>query len=494
MTARLVDGEPIVVDRLREPVQLAAGLDSRRCLQPEVIERALACLQRFGQRLREIPDYHVRAVGTNTFRVARNVGKFVERAEAALGFPIDVVSGTEEARLIFLGVSHTLPDDGKSRVVVDIGGGSTECILGRGFDIIEAHSLHMGCIGFSQRFFPDGRIDKKGMDEALLAARLELQPFEHRFQQFGWDQAVGSSGTVRAARDVLVAQGFSERGVTPGGLRALRKAMCEAGHVDACALPGLKRDRAVVFPGGVAILSAIVESFRIERLDYSAGSLREGAVYDLLGRIRHEDIRERTIRIFQERYHVDVSQALRVERAVERLWLAVKARWDVDDPELHNWLRWAARLHEIGLAVSYRNHHHHGRYLIENSDMPGFARNDQRVVAALVGAHRRRIRPETLQLVPSSLLPALGSLVAILRLAVVFNRSRAPRTPWPTEVEVDGDRLTLRFDPQFVRKHPLTVGDLRTEADAFKELGLKLRLKEARGEPVESSDDERATR
>ncbi|MEZ5964575.1 MAG: Ppx/GppA phosphatase family protein [Planctomycetota bacterium] len=478
MTARLVDGEPIVVDRLREPVQLAAGLDERRRLEPDVVERALACLRRFGQRLRETPNYRVRAVGTNTFRVARDAGEFIERAEAALGHPIDVVSGTEEARLIFLGVSHTLPDDGKSRIVADIGGGSTECILGRGFEILDAHSLHMGCIGFSQRFFPDGQIERKAMDAALLAARLELRPLEHRFKQIGWDHAVGSSGTVRTARDVLVAEGLSERGVTARGLRGLRKKMCDAGHLDACNFVGVRRDRAAVFPGGVAILSAILDTFQLERLDFSTGSLREGVAYDLLGRIRHEDIRERTIRIFQERYHVDVSQASRVERVADRLWRAVKTEWQLDDDEMHSWLRWAARLHEIGLAVSYRNHHHHGRYLIENSDMPGFARNDQRVLAALVGLHRRRVRTETMDLVPPMLQGPVRGLVAVLRLAVVLNRGRAPQAPWPSEIEVDRERLTLRFGSTFVREHPLTIADLNAESEAFKVLGYKLRLKE----------------
>jgi len=478
MTARLVDGEPIVVDRLREPVQLAAGLDERRRLAPMVVERALACLRRFGQRLREVPDYRVRAVGTNTFRVARDAGEFIDRAESALGFPIDVVSGAEEARLIFLGVSHTLPDDGKARLVADIGGGSTECILGRGFEILDAHSLHMGCIGFSQRYFPEGRIDRKGMDAALLASRLELRPLEHRFRQSGWDQAVGSSGTVRAVRDVLVAAGLSERVISARGLRALRKKMVDAGHIDACGFVGLRRDRAAVFAGGVSILSAIMETFRLEQLDFSSGSLREGVAYDLLGRIRHEDIRERTIRIFQERYHADVAQASRVERAADRLWQVVQATWRLDDEELHSWLRWAARLHEIGLAVSYRNHHHHGRYLIENSDMPGFARNDQRVLAALVGSHRRRVRKETLDLVPPGLLAVAKGLVAVLRLAVVLNRGRSPDPPWPTRIEVERERLTLRFAPGFVRRHPLTIADLRAESESFKALGFKLRLKD----------------
>ncbi len=231
MTARLVDGEPNVIDRLREPVQLAAGLDGRRRLKPEVAARALQCLRRFGQRLREMPSYRVRVIGTNTFRIARDAGDFVERAESALGHPIEVVSGAEEARLIYLGVSHTLPDDGRGRLVIDIGGGSTECIVGRGFEILDAHSLHMGCVGYAQRFFADGRIDKKAMDAAVLAARLELQTLEHRFSQIGWDYAVGSSGTIRAARDVVVGEGFSERGLTARGLRALRKAMLEAGHV-----------------------------------------------------------------------------------------------------------------------------------------------------------------------------------------------------------------------------------------------------------------------
>jgi exopolyphosphatase/guanosine-5'-triphosphate,3'-diphosphate pyrophosphatase len=489
MTARLVGGEPNVIDRLREPVQLAAGLDSKRRLRGEVATRALQCLARFGQRLREIPNYRVRVIGTNTFRVARDAADFVERAERALGHPIEVVSGAEEARLIYLGVSHTLPDDGRGRLVVDIGGGSTECILGRGFEILDAHSLHMGCVGYAQRYFPGGRIDKKAMDAAVLAARRELQTLQHRFAQLGWDEAVGSSGTIRAARDVIIGASFDERGLTARGVRALRKAVLAHGDVDALDFEGLRRDRASVFPAGVAILSAMFDTFDLSAMAFSEGSLREGVVYDLLGRFRHEDIRERTIRIFQERYHVDAAQAARVERSAERVWQAVAASWRIAGDEVHNWLRWAARLHEIGLSVSYRNHHHHGRYLLENSDMPGFARNDQRALAALVGSHRRRIRHESLDTMPTNLRPALRALIAVLRLAVVLNRSRAPRTPGPFRLEPERDRLTVRYSADFARRHPLTVEDLAAEIDEFAALDLRLRLKEMAAENAEAGDE-----
>lgn len=479
LTARLVDGEPIVVDRLREPVQLAAGLDNKRKLKGEVVARALECLRRFGQRLREMPGHRVRVVGTNTLRVARDAGTFVEQAEQALGFPVDIVSGAEEARLIYLGVSHTLPDDGRARLVADIGGGSTECILGRGFEILEAHSLHMGCVGFSQKFFADGRIDKKAMDAAMLAARLELQTLEHRFQEVGWDHAVGSSGTMRAVCDVLRSAPFGEPAITPRGLRALRKAMCAAGSAEALKLDGLRRDRANVFAGGVAIVSAIVETFELDVLPTSDGSMREGVLYDMLGRIRHEDIRERTIRIFQERYHVDAAQAARVERSAEKLWSAAPAAWRPEGSELHNLLRWAARLHELGLAVSYRHHHHHGRYLIDNSDMPGFSRNEQVLLATLVGLHRRKLQPEMLAAVPAALREAMRGLVAILRLAVVFNRSRAPKPVVPRKIAIERDRIALRFAEGFAEEHPLTMEDLRAEADMLRAFDLKLRLREA---------------
>lgn len=312
--ARVHGEEVALLDREREQVQLAGGLGKHGRLGARAQERALACLRRFGQRLHAVRSARLRAVGTNTLRAASNREEFLARAEEALGRPIEVISGREEARLIYLGVAHSLPDAPGPRLVVDIGGGSTECILGERFEALEVHSLKMGCVQLTRKYFGDGTISRGALQEATLAAASEFRSIARKFRDAGWTHAVGASGTMRAAASVLRAQGWSEDGITRSGLEQLREALLGAGHVKRLKLDGLKSSRAPVFPGGLAILLALFDRMQPESLSVSSGALREGVLYDLLGRIRHEDVRERTIRNFQERQRVDRAQAARVER------------------------------------------------------------------------------------------------------------------------------------------------------------------------------------
>lgn len=479
LIARVVDGEPVVIDRLREPVRLAWGLDEKRRLSAEARERALAALERFGQRIRHIPPHRVRAVGTNTLRKARKGERFLEEAQRALGHTIDVISGREEARLIYLGVAHSQADDLEPRLVVDIGGGSTELILGERFEAFETHSLHMGCIAFTKRFFPEGKIRRRGMEEAVLTARAELQTIERRFRDFGWGRAVGASGTVRATAEVLRANGWARDGITPVGLQKLDKALRSAGQVSRLSLEGLKPERARVFPGGVAILIALFEALGIERMEVAAGALREGLTYDLLGRIRHEDVRERTIRIVQERYHVDGRQAARVERNALAFLKQAAPGWGLDRVDAGRFLTWAARLHEIGLTVSYAHHHRHGAYLIANSDLPGFSQRDHALLAAIVGGHRRKVDPDLLETVPAEQREGAKRLLALLRLAVLTNRERGPHPVPPVRLEGRPDGLALYGAEAWLERHPLTVLDLEQEAAYLKRIDFALTFEEA---------------
>lgn len=464
-----------IVDRIKEPVQLAAGFDARSYLSEEAQARAIACLTRFGQRLQDMDPGHVRAAGTSSMRKAKNARAFLSRAQRALGHPIEVVGGREEARLIYLGVSHTVPDAPGRRLVIDVGGGSTECILGEGFDAIQADSLHMGCVSYSLRFFPEGKLRREAFKEAELAVGLELQTIERRYRALGWESCIGASGTIEAVTDILRAAGMNEPGlVTRGGLRKLRKAMIAAGHTSKLDLPTLSGARAPVLAGGVAILLGVFDSLGLESLQPCAGALREGLLYDLLGRIRHEDVRDRTIRRLVERYGVDLEQAARVERTAVYCLKQVGSAWQLDGPGQRHVLEWAAQLHEIGLAISYSSYQRHGAYLVAHSDMPGFSNDDKQVLSTLVLAHRRKISRAMFTDDQGASAAGARRLAVILRLAVLLNRSRSPR-PLPTfVVTADKDRLRLEFPERWLEEHPLTMADLEEERPALAGAGIEL--------------------
>jgi exopolyphosphatase/guanosine-5'-triphosphate,3'-diphosphate pyrophosphatase len=473
--ARLDGDEPVTVDRLRDQVQLANGLDDDRNLNEGTMARALESLERFGQRLREMDSVRVRAVGTNSLRVARNAAEFLTRGEAALGHPIEVISGYEEARLIYLGIAHVLSDDSHSRLVVDIGGGSTEIMVGERFEATSAHSYHMGCVSFTRRFFADGKVTAKRMNEAVLAARLELHTGERAFRDIGWAEAAGASGTIRTVEAVCREAGWCEGGLTAKALTRFRKELIDAEQVSLFSFPGLKNSRAPIIAGGVAILSAVFDSLRVERMHVASGALQEGVLYDLLGRIRHEDVRVRTIGVFQDRYQVDKDQAERVDRTSRQLLLVVRDTWELPASQSARYLEWAARLHEIGLTISYNQHHRHGAYLLRNADMPGFSRDAQRLLSVLVGSHRRRIRPENLlRLRRRGRVAMATSLLVLLRLAVLLNRGRSP-DPLPTlDVSAGKRSLSLGLPAAWLDSRPLTRVDLESEVEALKVLDFQL--------------------
>jgi exopolyphosphatase / guanosine-5'-triphosphate,3'-diphosphate pyrophosphatase len=470
--ARLTGGQLTIIDRMRERVQLAAGLDERSNLAADAIERGIDCVRRFGERLQAIDGVQVRAVGTNTLRKARNARAFLERASSALGHPVEVISGREEARLIYLGVAHTLGSVGR-RLVVDIGGGSTELIIGEGFDTRRAESLHMGCIGHSNRYFPDGKLRRESFREAVTAARVELETIEQAFRRTGWVAAVGSSGTILAIDAILRANGWGD-GITREGLRSLRDAMIDAGRLSKLSLPGLSAERTSVLPGGVAILDGVFKTLQIDRMHAATGALREGLLYDTIGRISHEDVRERSIEWMRERYAVDRGQSARVEASALALFDGAAAAWELHHPELRLVLGWAARLHEIGLALSYSGYHKHGAYLVANSDLPGFSREQQSYLAALIGAHRRRLRPERI-----TELRAVGGATAVrlavlLRLAATLNRARDPEGGKLPALTGAGNILELRFPEQWLDEHPMTATDLQYEQTFLAATGISL--------------------
>ncbi len=472
--ARLTEQKLDILDRLREQVQLAAGLDENKNLTEEAQNRAIATLERFGERVRDIPRSRVRAVGTNTLRRARNTRVFLDRALDALGHPIEIISGQEEARLIYLGVAHSLSQGAERRLAVDIGGGSTECIIGEGFEPKRVASLYMGCVSYSREFFPDGAIESDLMRRAETAARVELETVQRKFRAEGWELAVGSSGTILAIDRILQQNGWSKDGITPKGLKKLQKAVIQAGHVDALALPGLEKARAPVLPGGLAILRAVFDSFEIKRMHPATGALREGVLYDLVGRSRDEDIRDRTVGEFIGHYHIDRAHAERVEQTSVQCLKQVAGNWDLEERELGRLLMWAARLHEIGLMISYSGYHRHGEYLIANSEMPGFSRNDQQLIAALVRYHRRKLDRSPFENLRKVSGTQALRLCILLRLAVLLNRNRSPQPLPPFKLHADGDRLEIYFPQKWLDDHALTQADLEEESQLLKKTGIDI--------------------
>jgi exopolyphosphatase/guanosine-5'-triphosphate,3'-diphosphate pyrophosphatase len=476
VVARYSHGQLNIVDRLRETVRLAAGLDEHDRLSREATTRALGCLERFGQRLHDMQAGRVRVVGTNTLRKAKRKGAFLDRAREALGHPIEIISGVEEARLIYLGVAHTLPNPDTQQLVMDIGGGSTEFIIGRKFQPLQLESLYMGCVSYSLRFFPHGRVDKRAMKEAELAARRELQGIVHAYKETGWEEAVGSSGTAKAIADLLELNGFSERGITRDGLDELRARLLRAGDASRMQIEGLRADRIPVLPGGLAIMSAAFKEFGLERMEFSEGALRLGVLYDLLGRYHHDDLREATVGQFMQRYTVDRRQVARV--SMSALTLLHQILPESREPEHVDaqFLVWAARLHEIGVSVAHSSYHKHSAYILSNADMPGFSRRDQARLARVVLGHRGKLERVT----PAPHDSADWLMIFALRTAALLHRARDDLLEAPVEAGLTPRGFQLAVADDWLESVPLTAAGLEEEVRQWAAVGLELKLRRRR--------------
>lgn len=473
VVAQEFQGEIRTLEKRGQKVQLAAGLDAQNHLSEEAQQRGLDCLREFAQRVQGMNPERVSVLATNALRAARNRQEFIVRAEAILGYPIEVIAGREEARLIYLGVSHTLADDQGKRLVVDIGGGSTEFIIGSKFEPKALESLHMGCVSFTQRFFINGLITKSHFREAVNAAKQELQNIESAYKKLGWKNVVGSSGTIRAAEQAVVENGWSNEGLTRDGLSKLHQRLLQFHHVDDVDLPGVKPERAQVFVGGLAILTAIFETFDVEVMTYSDGALREGALWDLVGRSTHEDVRNRVVQSLMERFYVDDAQAERVKDTALLLFKQIKKDWQLSGSWKH-WLAWAAQLHEIGLSIAHAGFHKHGAYLLRYSDLLGFTRQGQATLGFLVRSHRRRYPLEEMAVLSATQRDTVLKLSLLLRLAVLLNHSRGAH-PVPTpQIQLGEQSIHLELPEGWLEQHPLTARDLTSEVDYFNEIGWQL--------------------
>ena len=461
-------------DKLRELVALANGLDDHMRIDSATVEQALAALRRFGERLRGFPPANVRAVATNTFRVARNAAEILPAAEQALGFPIEIISGQEEARLIYLGVIQDLPPSDHRRLVIDIGGGSTEFIIGRRGQPLELASLEMGCTTWTRQFFPQGRITPARMRQAILAARGALESISSRYRGTGWEEAYGSSGTAKGLLAVLTENGFNPRDITLDGMEQLRDALERKGVVRLEDWAGLKAERVPVLPGGLAIMIAAFQELGIDRMQAGDGALRVGVLHDLLGRDLHQDQRDETVRQMRDRYQLDTAQAGRVRTLALQFFDQLGLEAGTETAELRRALGWTADLHEIGLAIARGDYHKHSAYILQHADMPGFSHDDQRLLAFLALGHQGRLAKVR------SYAPDRARWLALccLRLAVLLLRRREPLGALPLRLDVHAQHVCLHIQPGWLAARPLSGFQLKKEAAIWRKAGFVLEVVE----------------
>ena len=456
-----------IIDRIRESVRFADGLDDEGNLNEEAIERALKCLERFGQRIREIPHSNIRAVGTNSLRQARNKKDFMGTARQLLGHPIEIIAGREEARLIFQGVAHTVHNKTDKRLVVDIGGGSTEVIIGKNFEPINMESLDMGCVNVSQKYFKSGAITSKQMRKAILYAHQEMESIQSAYLKQGWNTVIGCSGTILAINSIVQANDWGEAEITASSLEKLKESMINTGSIEALDFGGLSEDRKEVIAGGLAVLSAVFEALNIKKMSVSDGALREGLLYDLIGRAQEKNVRDFTIDSIADRYSVDKNQSQRVEDVAVDLFKQAKKFWPLKNKPDLKLLRWAAKIHEIGLSIAHTQYHKHGAYLLAYSDMPGFSTQEQLHLSLLVRSHRRKFPVSEFDAILEEDRDKITMLCLLFRIAIVLNRSR-PLTSLPVPIlKIKEEKMVLDFPDDWLNEHPLTQVDLETEANYF---------------------------
>ncbi|WP_312952160.1 exopolyphosphatase [Superficieibacter sp.] len=478
--AREVDGAMQIIGRLKQRVHLADGLDENSQLSEEAMERGLACLSLFAERLQGFSASSVCIVGTHTLRQALNASEFLKRAEQVIPYPIEIISGNEEARLIFMGVEHTQPEKGR-KLVIDIGGGSTELVIGENFEPILVESRRMGCVSFAQTFFPGGVISRENFQRARMAAIQKLETLTWQYRIQGWNVAMGASGSIKAAHEVIVEMGERDGFINPERLQRLVESVLQYKNFDALSLPGLSEERKAVFVPGLAILCGVFDALGIKELRLSDGALREGVLYEMEGRFRHQDIRSRTAQSLANQYNIDRDQARRVLETTTHMF----EQWQEQNPKLENphlaaLLKWAAMLHEVGLNINHSGLHRHSAYILQHSDLPGFNQEQQTMMATLVRYHRKAIKPDDLPRFTLFKKKQFLPLVQLLRLGVLLNNQRQATTTPPTLVlKTDDNHWTLRFPHGWFSQNALVLLDLEKEQEYWESVtGWQLQIEE----------------
>ncbi|WP_367987143.1 exopolyphosphatase [Vibrio sp. NTOU-M3] len=475
VVAKVVDKHLQLVSRHKQRVRLASGLDSQKNLDHAAIERGVECLSMFAERLRGFDRDNVRIAATHTLRQANNAHIFLQRAREVLPFPIEIIPGTEEARLIFLGVAHTQPES-NSKLVIDIGGGSTELIIGQGFNANLVHSKPMGCVSFTHRFFADGKPSFENLNHAMIAAEQKLESIAYRYQKQGWDIAFGASGTIKAIREVLTGLGFEDGLITSDRLTLLRQEIQQWPHIDEIKLTGLSAERKPVFAAGVAILSAIFHSLSIKELHFSEGALREGVLYEMEAGFKRSDIRMRTTESLAQKHLVDVDHATKIKTQAREFLLQTHQTLGISqNSQLFDLLEWSALLHEVGLSISLQAFHRHSAYILRHTNMPGFNREQQRVLSTLVRFQRKALKLHEMDTFSLFEKQQIISLIRILRLSILLHGQRTKEALPQITLQIDDEKWTLTSqDSQWLSDNKLLYADLKTEREYWKSVGWVL--------------------
>ncbi|MDT8399066.1 MAG: Ppx/GppA phosphatase family protein [Pseudomonadales bacterium] len=469
LIARMSEGKMEIIDREKDMVQIARGVCEDGHLTMASQTRALDCLKRFAERLRDIPREQIRAVGTKTLRTSK-AKSFIKSVEKALGVPVQIISGYEEARLVYTGLSHSVINDHNHRLVVDIGGGSTELIIGIDHEPIQLESLNLGCVTFSDRFVKNSGISRSALKKIHLSSCTEIEIIRKNFLKTGWQIAYGTSGTVRAIADLVSARDGGAV-IRRSSLDWLAREILHNRSILA-AVPALRR---TVLPAGIGILQAIFEQLKIETMHVADAALKEGLLYDSIGRLRNEDSRTDTVLKLQQQYKVDADQAQRVAATARYLWSQIEGPV-LPGVSRTKVLTWAAQLHEIGLSISHSNHHHHGYYILRYSDLAGFGRYEQYILANLVRSYRKSLLQEKFENMDEVAMAAFVPLLVCLRLAALLHRRREDIEALPT-LSFSGSSYKLRFAKHWLMEHPLTLAGLEQEQDYYDKIGVELGFK-----------------
>ncbi|MDH5979538.1 guanosine-5'-triphosphate,3'-diphosphate diphosphatase [Vibrio splendidus] len=472
LVVRHIDGSVQTMAKIKRKVRLAAGLNENNALSTEAMQRGWDCLSLFAERLQDIPKENIRIVGTATLRTAINVDIFLEKANQILGYDINVISGEEEAATIYKGVAHTSGGSGR-RLVVDIGGASTEMIIGEGFSAKALTSLKMGCVTWLERHFKDRQLTATNFNNAIEAAKSTLAPILDRYTDIGWDVCVGASGTVQALQEIMLAQGMDEV-ITHAKLKRLQKQAMITERLEELEIEGLTLERALVFPSGLSILIAIFELLEIDSMTLAGGALREGLAYEMVDELRQEDIRARTIKSVQSRYQMDVSYGEQVAVVAQTLLEQAGAEEWVSEPQAGVLLQTAAKLHEIGLTIDFKKGGEHSAYLLQNLDLPGFTRAQKHYLGELT----RRYREQLTSLPEQHAISGTSSkrILRILRLAILLTHRRNPALEPEFKLATDGNNLTLTLSKQWLADNPLTAAELEIESNRQTDIGWPLNI------------------
>ena len=472
VVARIISGTVQILHKTKIKVRLADGLDCHNTLSNEAIERGLQALEVIKTSLAGFAPNSVKIVATYTLRKARNAHQFISEAKQILPYPVEIIAGQEEARLIFNGVAHTESLDDKT-LVMDIGGGSTEFIIGEKLEPILLRSLDMGCVSFTQQFFAKSPIKAKHFDRAITAAQQELELIEDKYINIGWQKTVGTSGTIES----LILQsgkGSELHNLSLSDLETIKQNIISAGCVSKLDLPHVNDDRKQVFPAGLAILIAIFKSLKINSLSYAQAALREGVIYEMESSLTNTNIRERSAQSLATRYDVDTKQAKLVLDTCFSLFEQAKQHWHLNEARLKPLLGWSALLHEVGLHINSRGVQRHSAYILQNAELPGFNSEQQTFIATLARFHRKKIKLEEIpQLTQFSHYELLNS-IALIRLAVLLNIKRQQEFLPEYQFEVDKNKLNLHFPSNWLKNHPVITADLEKEREQLANVNIQL--------------------